>query len=109
MSLPSAAATRYGLKWVAKKARTAPESAPSISSPAAQGTCHNARVFALASNARQPTTNAGHAAATGSALQPGRTVHTAGVNSVGGAGGAGAGTGGGAGAGAGGDTVWQPA
>ena len=106
MSPPSAAATRYGLKCSRKNARTARASAPSIFAPSAHGACHVARFFGSASNARQPTTNAGHAAATLSSFQPGRSDQAAGVNTARGAatGGAGTGVGGGGGA-----TVWQPA
>src|SRR5439155_19734749 len=102
---PSWAAMRYGLKCAAKNARTASEFAPSTCALSAHGACHNGWVFGLASNARQPMTNAGHAAATGSAAKPGSSVHAAGVNTARGEDGAGGTT---MGAGAGGETVWQP-
>ena len=96
---------RYGLKCAAKNARTASEFAPSMRMPSAHGVCHRGCVFGLASNARQPMTNAGHAAATGSAAKPGSSLHAAGVNTARGevaVGGTLTGGGGG------GDTVWQP-
>jgi hypothetical protein len=55
-------------------------------------------------SARQPTTNAGHAAATRSSFQPGSSDQAAGVNTARGAVAGGTGTAGGGGA-----TVWQPA
>ena len=74
--------------------------------PAEHGACHTARFFGSASKARQPTTNAGHAVATLSSFQPGRSDQAAGANTARGAATGGAGTGAGGGGGA---TVWQPA
>src|SRR5206468_3508891 len=99
-SLPSSDAMRYGLKWVAKNARTASLLAPSTRSLAAHGACQIARDFACATSARQPTTKAGQAAATGSSFHPGSSFHATGVNCARaeGAGGGGFGAGG---------TVWH--
>src|SRR5207244_2434063 len=89
-------------------ARTEAVLVPSTPALAAQGACQIGCAAGRASNARQPTTNAGHAEATGSSLHPGNALHATGVNcarvGAGGDGGGRAGVTGGAGG-----TVWQPA
>src|SRR2546423_7799303 len=100
---------RYAVKWASKKRRTDTVSGASMSAAAPHAACHVGRVASLASSARQPTRNAGHAASMPSSDQPGSVAKSVGVYvaRAGAVGATGAGRGGATGGATGG--VWQAA